>query len=168
MEFRKSTESDIEEIMSIIRQAQASLRTLGVNQWQNNYPNAGSIRSDIGHGSSYVLLKNEKIAATAAISFDGEKTYDSIYEGQWIMDQAYAVIHRIAVDGKKKGFGIGSDMIKYAERLCLEKGIYSIRVDTHERNLPMRKLLQKNRFQYCGVIYLSDGSERIAFEKTLC
>lgn len=95
MEFRKSTESDIDEIMKIIRQAQVFLRTLGVDQWQNNYPNAESIRSDVERGNSYVLLKNKKIAATAAISFDGEKTYGSIYEGQWVTDQAYAVLHRI-------------------------------------------------------------------------
>ena len=45
------------------------------------------------------------------------------------------------------------------------KGIKNIKIDTHEDNLIMQKLLEKNSFKYCGVIYLLDGSKRIAFEK---
>lgn len=40
-----------------------------------------------------------------------------------------------------------------------------IKVDTHEENISMQKLLKKNNFKYCGIIYLEDKSKRIAFEK---
>ena len=40
-------------------------------------------------------------------------------------------------------------------------------IDTHEDNQSMQKLLAKNQFSYCGIIYLSDGSKRLAFEKVL-
>ena len=43
----------------------------------------------------------------------------------------------------------------------------SIKVDTHEQNLSMQKLLRKNNFEHCGIIYLQDNSKRIAFEKIL-
>ena len=33
--------------------------------------------------------------------------------------------------------------------------------------LEILKELIKNRFDYCGVIYLADGSKRVAFEKCL-
>lgn len=167
MEFRKSTKSDINDIMNIIKQAQAYFKELGINQWQNNYPNAEIISNDIYLSNSYVLLKNDNIVATAAISFDGEKTYNSIYEGQWISSNEYAVIHRIAVDNNYKGLGLSSEIIKNTEQLCLDKGVRSIRVDTHEKNLPMQIMLKKNKFQYCGIIYLEDGNKRIAFEKIL-
>lgn len=167
MQFRKATETDIGNILKIIEQAQAYLREHGINQWQNNYPNAETIRQDIADGCSYVLLEGNYIAATAAISFAGEKTYASIYEGQWVTNRNYAVIHRIAVDNGQKGRGVASEMIKQAEQLCLESDIYSIKVDTHEKNLSMQRLLQKNSFHYCGIIYLEDGGKRIAFEKLL-
>lgn len=167
MKFRKSVKTDIDGIMNIIKQAQAYLKGLGINQWQNNYPNAEIINNDIDNNNSYVLLKDDKIVATAAISFDGEKTYDSIYGGQWISNNEYAVIHRIAVDNNYKGSGLAPQIIKNAEQLCLSKGVYSIKVDTHEENLSMQKMLKKNGFQYCGIIYLKDGSKRIAFEKIL-
>lgn len=167
MEFRKAVETDINNIMTIIRQAQAYFKEQGIDQWQNNYPNTGTISDDIDNQHSYVLLKDNKIVATAAVSFDGEKTYDFIHEGKWISNNEFAVIHRIAVDNTYKGLGLSAEIIKSVEKLCLSKGVYSIKVDTHKENIPMQKLLEKNKFQYCGVIYLEDGSKRIAFEKTL-
>ena len=47
----------------------------------------------------------------------------------------------------------------------MSKGIKNIRVDTHKDNKSMQGLLLKNNYKYCGVIYLEDGSKRIAFEK---
>lgn len=167
MEFRKAIEIDINNIMHIIKQGQAYFKEQGIDQWQNNYPNTETISNDIDNNHSYVLLKDSKIVATAAVSFDGEKTYDSIYEGEWISNNEYAVIHRIAVDSTYKGLGLSSEIIKNVEQLCLNKCIHSIKVDTHEENIPMQKLLEKNKFQYCGIIYLEDRSKRIAFEKKL-
>lgn len=167
MEFRKASEIDINNIMCIIKQAQAYFKEQGINQWQNNYPNTETISEDIANNHSYVLLKDNKIVATAAISFDGERTYDSIYEGEWISNDEFAVIHRIAVDNTCKGLGLSSQIIKSVEKLCLDKGVHSIKVDTHEENISMQKLLKKNKFQHCGVIYLEDGGKRIAFEKTI-
>ncbi|WP_346888152.1 GNAT family N-acetyltransferase [Clostridium sp. UBA1056] len=167
MEFRKTVKTDINDVMNIIRQAQVYFKELGINQWQNDYPNVEIINNDIDNENSYVLLKDNNIVATAAVSFEGEKTYDSIYEGQWISNKEYAVIHRIAVNNNHKGLGISSKIIRNVEQLCLKKGVYSIKVDTHEENLSMQKMLKKNQFQYCGVIYLEDGSKRIAFEKIL-
>ena len=40
-----------------------------------------------------------------------------------------------------------------------------IRIDTHEANVIMRKGLEKHGYQYCGIIYLLDGNERMAFQK---
>jgi predicted GNAT family N-acyltransferase len=167
MEFRKTVKTDINDVMNIIRQAQVYFKELGINQWQNDYPNVEIINNDIDNENSYVLLKDNNIVATAAVSFEGEKTYDSIYEGQWISNKEYAVIHRIAVNNNYKGLGISSKIIRNVEQLCLKKSVYSIKVDTHEENLSMQKMLKKNQFQYCGVIYLEDGSKRIAFEKIL-
>jgi RimJ/RimL family protein N-acetyltransferase len=167
MEFRKAIETDINNIMKIINQAQAYFKEQGISQWQNNYPNTETISNDVANNYSYVLLKDSKIVATVAVCFDGEKTYDSIYEGEWICNHGFAVIHRIAVDNTYKGLGLSSQIIKNIEKLCFDKRVNSIKVDTHKENISMKKLLKKNKFQYCGVIYLEDGSKRVAFEKTL-
>jgi len=167
MEFKKSVEADVDSIMKIIKQAQDYFKEKWINQWQNNYPNVEVISNDVAEKNSYVLLQNKEVVATAVVSFNGERTYESIYEGEWISNKEYAVVHRIAVDNNHKGLGLSSQIIKNVEELCIEKGVSSIKVDTHERNLSMQKLLRKNKFEYCGIIYLEDNSPRIAFEKIL-
>lgn len=167
MEFRKSVKSDINKIMEIIRQAQEYFKSQGINQWQNNYPNTEVINNDIDKGESYVLLKDDNIVATTVVSFNKEKTYEVITEGQWLTNGKYGVIHRIAVEKNYKGLGISHEIIKYAEKLCVNNGVHSLKVDTHEENIPMQNLLKKNNFKYCGIIYLEDGAKRVAFEKTL-
>jgi GNAT superfamily N-acetyltransferase len=167
MLFRGAVESDIEPVMTIIRQAQEALKGQGVDQWQNGYPNVSVIRHDIAHQYSYVLEEGGQVAAVAAVSFDGERTYDKIYEGKWLSDDTYAVIHRMAVGNAYKGRGLAACLISHIEDLCLSRGVTSVRVDTHEDNLPMQSALRKSGFQLCGVIYLDDKSKRLAFEKIL-
>ncbi|GFN34932.1 GNAT family N-acetyltransferase [Tepidimicrobium xylanilyticum] len=167
MEFRKAIESDIDNIMNIIKQAQDYFKEQGIDQWQNNYPNPEVIREDIDRGYGYVLLKEGEIVGTVAVSFDGEKTYEKIYDGQWISNFDYAVIHRLAIDSYYKGQGLASIIIKNIEKMCLKENIKSIRIDTHEDNKSMQRLIQKNGFKYCGIIHLRDNSKRLAFEKII-
>ena len=165
MQIRKAIQADADSIMHIFRQAQTSLKTLGVNQWQNGYPNPEIVDRDILSGNCLVCVSNSLIYAAFFLSFEWEDTYDNIYEGQWLSTGQYAVIHRMAIGDAFKGQGLGSSMILQAEQICLSRGIHSIRVDTHRDNIPMQHLLGKNQFRYCGIIYLEDGQERLAYEK---
>ncbi|MBU5454866.1 GNAT family N-acetyltransferase [Caproiciproducens sp. MSJ-32] len=167
MKLRKSKEKDIKDIMKIIKEAQDYFKEMKIDQWQNGYPNEDAIRKDILNGYSYVLTDNDKVIATVALSFDGEATYNEIYEGSWLTDNEYAVIHRIAVTEEMKGKNIASIILKRIEEICKERAIKSIKIDTHEDNLSMQRLLKKNNFKYCGVIYLEGKVKRIAFEKEI-
>ena len=168
MIFRKTTINDIENVMKIINEAQEYFKRNGIEQWQDGYPNSDTIYNDIKNNSSYVLEYENEIVATAMLSFEEDKTYKNIYEGKWISDMGeYAVIHRIAVSEKIKGNGIASNIIKLVEELCKKNKVNSIKIDTHKDNISMQRLLEKNGFQYCGIIFLEDGNERIAFEKII-
>lgn len=167
MFLRISKREDINRIMDIINEGKISLKNSKVDQWQNGYPNEEVILRDIENGESFVLEYNDEIIGTTALSFRGEKTYDNIYEGKWISNGKYAVIHRIAV-AKVEGIkSVGSEILNEAEKICLSRDIKNIKIDTHEDNKAMQGLLLKNNYEYCGVIYLEDGSKRIAFEKEL-
>ena len=167
MQLRPSVKEDIPSILRIVKQAQDYLKSQGIDQWQNGYPNEQSFLNDIGHQESYVLTDNDQIVGTTAISFRPEKSYEIIYEGQWLSNGPCAVIHRICVDNSYKGKGTANYMIQAAEEQCRERGVSSIKVDTHRQNNSMQRLLAKNGFVRCGVIFTDEGSERIAFEKQL-
>ena len=167
MEFRQANISDLDQIVEIIELSKKYLKETKVDQWQDGYPAKEDLRRDIESGSSYVLTNKDEIVATTVISLDGESTYNSIFNGEWITNEEYIVMHRVAVHEKYKGKGIFKELIKEAESLALNKGIFSIKIDTHRDNISMQRAVVKNDFKRCGIIYLGDGSERIAFEKVL-
>ncbi len=163
--FRKADFNDVLQIMDIIKQAQEFLKNSKIDQWQNNYPNIETINNDILNGYSYLLEVNNQIVATLAIIFDREKTYDKIYFGKWISDKDYVTIHRIAIANEFKGLNIGEMMIDKTVQLAQKNLVGSIKVDTHKDNIVMQKFLLKNKFEYCGIIYLEDGNERLAYQR---
>ena len=167
MILRLSSEKDIDKILEIINDAKVYLRSQGVDQWQDGYPNREVIEIDIKDSCSFVLEDEGTIMGTTVIGFDGESTYDKIYEGKWLNNDKFAVIHRMAVDKKSRNKGIADILIKNIENLVQERCIRSIKVDTHKNNKVMQNFLIKNGFIYCGIIYLQDGNERVAFEKLI-
>ena len=46
-------------------------------------------------------------------------------------------------------------------------GKSSLRIDTHEGNVVMRRMLEKQGFMPCGTILLQNGDPRVAYEKVL-
>ena len=182
MNFRKSTFDDVDRILEIIEKAKIELRKLGLDQWQNGYPNREVIENDVRLGISYVLedieknrneLESEnlkKILGTIVLSPEKEEPYSKI-EGKWISDDDYIVIHRLAVNSEIKNKGIATKILEFSEKECIKNKILSIKTDTHENNESMKKFLEKNGFSYCGVIYLDRepdvGEKRIAYEKII-
>lgn len=165
MILRLSTAKDLTNIMNIINEGKEFLKNNNVNQWQDGYPNKEVILNDINNNESYVIENNGEVVGTTAVSLVGEKSYDKIYEGNWLSNNKYAVIHRIAVSKGKGIKGVGREILKESEKICLSNGIRNIKIDTHEDNKVMQELLEKNNYKYCGIIFLEDGSKRLAFEK---
>ena len=48
-----------------------------------------------------------------------------------------------------------------------KQGYKSMRIDTHEKNIPMRNLIEKNGFVYCGKTMLRSFKDRLVFEKII-
>lgn len=127
-------------------------------QWGQTNPPAERVEQDILEGKSYVCEKDGQVIAVFYYAVEEEPTYHKIYEGAWLSDTPYGVLHRVAVS--QQACGTGSFIAQWAL-----KQHPHIRIDTHENNKAMRKMLEKNGFSYCGKITVNDGSERFAFEK---
>lgn len=167
MKIERAEEKDIPSIMRIIDQAKRWFHDQKIDQWQNGYPLAEDIRKDIENRGSYVIKEDEKVIGTCLIRQMEDPTYAVIEDGRWLNADPYLVIHRTAVDMAYKGKGYASLFIKKAEELAKKENIHNLRADTHRDNHSMRRLLEKNGFVRCGIIYTKDGSPREAYQKVL-
>ncbi|MBQ3508001.1 MAG: GNAT family N-acetyltransferase [Clostridia bacterium] len=175
MNIRATTPKDIDAVMAIIEEARGTIAALGIDQWQNGSPNLSMVTQDMALGQGRVVTADDgAIIGTFALIYTGEPTYDRIYDGAWRgvgRDEdgsvAYIAIHRVAVSVAQRGRGVSTAIIGYAEEYARILGKTSLRIDTHEGNVVMRRMLEKNGFVHCGTIYLQNGDARVAYEKVL-
>lgn len=166
--IRRAAQSDIPQIMRIIAEAQAFLAARGVDQWQDGYPDEQLMRQDIAEQTCHVLeAEGGEILGIVTIVLTGEPTYAAIFDGAWRTEEPYACFHRVAVGASQRGSGAAAALMEGAERYAAGEGMRSVRIDTHRDNRAMLRMLEKNRYERCGVIFLADGAERIALEKPL-
>ncbi len=104
------------------------------------------------------VTEEGKAVATFCFIQGPDPTYAYIENGEWKDDSPYYVIHRLASDGSCHGIG----------KLCIDwcfRQWPCLRIDTHADNKVMQNLVQSMGFVYCGIIYISNGTPRLAYQK---
>lgn len=162
MQIQKATLADIDFILTIIDEARTIMRENGnTTQWNNGYPSSATILEDITNEHAFICkVDNEIVGYFCFVQGDNPDPNYAVIEGNWLNDNPYGVIHRLASGKKVRGIA------KKAFDFAFSKN-NNIRVDTHHDNLPMQNFLKKIGFTYCGVIYVSDGTPRDAFQKEI-
>lgn len=162
---RVAKEEDLIRILEIYELARNFMKENGnPTQWGDVFPAKELLEEDIKKGQLYVIVNEmnedetkENIHGVFAFIIGEDETYLNIEDGAWSSDGLYGTIHRLASSGMQRGI--------FAE--CVEfcrKQINHIRVDTHHNNKKMQYLIPKYGFRECGIIYVKDGSPRIAYE----
>ena len=158
--IRKAKATDITDIMLVMEAAKKIMRSSGnMHQWIDGYPSEPVIFSDMEKQGGFVIEDAGRIVGYFAFLPSPEPTYSKIYDGDWLDDsQSYHVVHRIA--SYPDVHGIFTDIMEY----CFSHDT-NIRIDTHKDNLIMQHNIEKHGFTYCGIIYLANGDERLAYQK---
>ena len=147
MNIRKAYEKDLSRCLEIYANAREYMKENGnPDQWGTEYPYGYLIKEDIEIGRLYVADCEGSVEGVFLMESGPDETYLEI-EGQWLNDEPYYVIHRIASSGKAKG------VVKAAVDFALSN-TKNVRIDTHEKNATMQKVLTKLGFKYCGTIYV--------------
>lgn len=158
MNIRKSTLDDLSKIEEIYARARERMRGNGnPTQWGSSHPPREMIIEDIDKGIGYVIVSGGEICGVFAYIVGDDPTYGYI-EGNWLNNEKYGTIHRIASNGQEKG------ILKCALDFC-RKIEPNIKIDTHSDNKIMQHLLEKYGFVNCGIIYVGDGTPRIAYQR---
>lgn len=159
---RQASRDDLARMLVLFAGARARMRRDGnVSQWpeipgQAAYPQAMLLEADIAGGFSYVIVDDDQTIRGTFYYREGVDPTYNLIRGAWVNDESYGVIHRIASDGETTG------IVQVATDFALKMNP-NVRVDTHEDNAAMIAALRKAGYEYCGIIYITDGSERLAF-----
>jgi GNAT superfamily N-acetyltransferase len=168
IDYRKATLEDLPQVMEAVEDSRALLKEQGNGQWQDGYPNRNDFINDINNGRLFVTYLDDpnEIVGVCALTYR-EEDYHHLYEGKWLTDFPYMVMHRVAIKKKYKDKGLGKKLFEvFIEQAKLE-GYKSLRIDTHEGNAIMRHIITSFGFVYCGKAILTPDKDRMVFEKVL-
>ena len=162
MIIRHADINDFDHIVRIYEDARAFMKETGnPNQWGATNPPPSRTIEDINTEKLYVVCEEGRILGVFFFDFANDPTYNIIYDGSWLNDEPYGVMHRVAISKDARGRGVAGFCFDFAYGICK-----NLKIDTHRDNLPMQRSLAKNGFVKCGIIHLANGDERIAFQKT--
>ena len=156
-QIRKAKREELPRIEEIYAFARKFMEETGnPNQWGKTTPEVSRLEEDIAKGDLYVLVSDDIIHGVFYFYIGIDPTYEVIEEGQWRSDTPYGTIHRIAGDGSG---GVLAAAVAFGKTK-----INHIRIDTHHDNKIMQRAIAKQGFCRSGIIYLEDGSPRIAYD----
>ena len=156
--IRKATVDDLSSIHQLSQVVKQHMLSQGLNQWVGDYPIIDVFTQDLQLSGLYVFTENNQIIASISILPENDPPYQALV---WDSSEAL-VIHRILVDPKHQGKGIGKQLFAYAI-MQMMNGYQSLKVDTHPDNIKMQTLIKQMGFSYKG--YLS-SINRLAYEKS--
>ncbi len=155
--IRPARLADLGDILDIYAAARRFMKAAGnPTQWEDTEPPEELVQEDIRLGYSYVAVVDGRIQAVFAMIPGEDPTY-RVIEGAWLDDGPYCAVHRVASRGEIRG------MATEIFRWVLARHP-SVRIDTHNDNRPMRHVLEKNGFIYCGRVWNRNGAPRVAYQ----
>ncbi len=155
--IRKATPSDIDSILLVTNACAKAMIIKGIYQWNEDYPNAEAFQNDINRNELYVLIYQNIIVGSIAISTFVDHVYHPI---NWLTPSDKNIyIHRLAVHPQYQGRGFAQQLMAYAEKFALDNSYSSIRLDTFSQNHRNQAFYECRGYKRLGSIYYPNKSE---------
>ena len=166
MIIRKANKTDLDNIMKMYKSCVTGMLKNGIDQWDDSYPNTEIISEDLNVGTYYVVEMDGTIIGGVNIDKNQDDTYLALdWEDK---SDSFLVVHRLGVKEEFWNKKIGKDLMLFTEKLVIEKGLKSIRLDTYSGNTKAMEFYRRIGYSELGTIDLKpDKDKYYCFEKII-
>ena len=164
MHINLAVPSEIEPIMSLIKDAIQKMESESIYQWDEIYPTKEIFSADIAAGSLFAVRMANNIVGIMVLNDEQSQEYDSL---SWSDDHGKPLImHRLCVNPVFQGQRIATKLMQFAEDYARENKYSSIRLDAFINNKISVGLYDSLGYQRTGIIQFRKG-EFYCYEKVL-
>ena len=142
MNYRLGTNSDLDDIVSMVDSAKALMSSQGIEQWDEVYPCRNDFESDIKSSTLYIATEDDRLVAVYVLSEECDAEY---FECKW-ENKKPCILHRFCVSPEFQHKGIGKKVLLHIEQQILEMGYDSVRLDAFTENPFSLSLYKKNGY----------------------
>ena len=162
--IRHATHADLPALLLLIRDCVAAMRAVGIEQWDEVYPNAETIERDMASGTLDVWIEDETVVACIVV----DSHLDPLWQGlDWGPNsEPAAAVHRLMVHPSQQGRGLAKRLMLHAEHVARERSCVSIRLDTFQDNPVAMALYPRLGYRPTGTAMMRKGAF-VGFEKIL-
>ncbi len=162
--FRLATSGDLSDVTDLFMRATAHMNAQGIHQWDERYPTALDLQTDIERGEMYLLIIEGSIASVVVLNEFQQTEY---LDGQWQETAGRpAVVHRLCVHPACWGQGLATKTMELSHEILMIAGYTSVRLDAFSLNPSALKLYARLGYRNAGTIMLRKGLFYL-FEKQL-
>ena len=166
MEITMATEQHLDESLRLCRNCSKIMKTKGIDQWDEVYPNKEIFQEDINNHSLYIAVveNSEEMMGCIVLNDCQEPEYKAV---EWSYRQGnIAVIHRLMVHPNYEGKGVARNLVEFIEKLAKENGYTAIRLDVFSQNLRAINFYKRQGYQVSGKVNFRKG-EFLCCEKII-
>ena len=150
MNIEKALMKDLKDIEELYNEAITTLYSKEIYQWNFTYPNKDLYKSSIKDGNMYLFKIDEKLIGAAILDEEQSIEWNII---DWKYKEGkYLVIHALVVEPKHQGKGYGKQILNMCEKIAIDEGYKSIRLDVFPENSVAVKLYENNDYEKAGEV----------------
>ncbi|MCE5171694.1 GNAT family N-acetyltransferase [Paenibacillus profundus] len=164
MTIHRAVPAELDDVMTLVRECTEQMHSQGINQWDENYPNAHILMEDIRSGWLHTYRDGEEIVGMMTLDENQEEEFEAI---SWRDQGGRALIaHRLAVKPSHQGQGIAKKLLAFADNYAQEQGYSSLRFDSYSKNTKAVELYKRLGYEVRGeIVYPSLEFPFYVFEK---
>jgi ribosomal protein S18 acetylase RimI-like enzyme len=144
MEIIQAKQSDLIEILFLIRECVRDMNSRGMKHWNSSYPGVEEISADLDNG--FIYLAKERGVCMGMVTLNESEPDE--YKGSKIL-----YMKRMAVNPVWEDKGVAEMLVTFAEKYAKDKKYSYIRLDTLSSNQLEAKLYANGNYDEVGEFY---------------
>jgi GNAT superfamily N-acetyltransferase len=146
---------DLDKIVGLVREAADWLRSMGIDQWQEPWPDPAGHRerilNDLFKGKTWLVRDDKTTVATVTI--DTDEPVDAQERPVWPAGEnrrAVVYVRRVIVSRRYARLGLGAALLDWAAEVAKrDHGAELIRIDVRTTNVKLHAYYEGQRFIRC-------------------
>lgn len=155
--IRRGVHDDLIPILEITKNCAVKMDSMGIYQWNENYPNRDAFIEDIKNNELLVFTKGALLVGCIALCTKMDDVYKNV---KWLTkDCKNLFIHRLAVDPQFQKKGIGKKLMDYAENFAKKNNFISVRLDTFSKNKNNMRFYERRGYKRLEKVFFPEQSK---------